>query len=36
MLGSQISDPGVSVYHANTDDDFITIGNALALANDLT
>ena len=26
------SDPGISVYHANVDADFITAANALALA----
>ena len=34
MLGNQISDTGISVYNANTDADFITVTNALALAKD--
>ena len=34
MLESQISDPGISIYHANADGDLITVGNALALPKD--
>ena len=34
MLGNQISDPGISVYHENLDADSITVHNALALAKD--
>ena len=34
MLESQISDPGISVYHPNANADLITVGNALVLAKD--
>lgn len=32
MLGNQISDLGISVYHTNAEADFINLANALALA----
>lgn len=32
MLGNQISDLGISVYHTKAEADFITLANALELA----
>ena len=34
MLRNQISDPGIRVYHANTDADSSTVANALTLTKD--